>query len=136
MTLAEKTKSVLIHNVMENKAAALDLISVIDTGFNATPATVIAALGTTSNLSAAAVAPTTFTAVAGTYAIPAEPTGAEVDATANAALALVKAVVDIKADNADLETLRTQAEARLDAIEAKIDALIAALKTAGLMELA
>ena len=32
-----------------------------------------------------------------------------------------------------LETLRTEAEARLDAVEAKIDAVIAALKAAGLM---
>lgn len=97
----------------------------------------VSLLGTTSNLSAAAVAATTFTdvAVTGTYVSGAEPTGAEVNVTANAAanaaLAKVKTVVDIKADNADVETLRTQVEARLDAIEAKIDELITKMKSAG-----
>ncbi len=86
-------------------------------------------LGTTTALSALVVAATTFTASAGTFAVPAEPTGAEVDTAIDQATAKVKAVVDIKADNADVETLRTQTEARLDAIEAKVDAILTALSS-------
>lgn len=66
-----------------------------------TPAAVIAALGTTSNL----------TAIAGSYA-------------------------DLAAARTSVNTLATETEARLDAIEAKVDALIAALKTANLMKTA
>jgi hypothetical protein len=45
----------------------------------------------------------------------------------------VIASLGLKADNADVETLRTESEARLDAIEAKINAVIAALKAVGMM---
>ena len=61
------------------------------------------------------------------------PTKAEIDAGIDAVVLNIEAALDLKADNADVETLRTQSEARLDAIEAKVDALIAALKAAGLM---
>lgn len=71
---------------------------------------------------------------AGTFAIPAEPTGAEVDTAINALRDKVETALDAKSDNADLETLRTEAEARLDAIEAKIDAVIASLKAANIMK--
>ena len=93
----------------------------------------IAALGTTSNLSAAVVAATTITNSAGTYAIPAEPTGVEVDTAIDALRTKVVVALDIKADNVDLETLRTQVESRLDAIESKLDVVIAALKTTGVI---
>lgn len=115
-----------------NEAAA-DAVESAIFALGIDPAAVVAALGATSNLSALAVAPTTFATIAGTYAVPSTPTGSEVDATVNAALAAVKDVVDIKADNADVETLRTQTESRLDAIETKVDAILTALKNAGLM---
>lgn len=67
------------------------------------PAAAVAAIGATSNLPASNLV----------AAIPAEPTKAEVDA--------------------GIDTLRVAAEARLDVIEAKIDAVIAALKAAGMM---
>lgn len=38
-----------------------------------------------------------------------------------------------KADNADAETLRTEVEARLDAAEAKIDAVIGVLSDSKIM---
>jgi len=129
--LSAKTKRILTV-AMANKVAAAELAAAVDSGSNPQAATV-AAFGVTTNLTAAVVAATTFLATVGTYVAPAEPTGAEVDATVDAALAQVKTVVDVKADNADLETLRTEAEARLDAIETKVNAIIAALKTAGLM---
>lgn len=61
-------------------------------------AAVVAALGTTTNL----------TAIAGSYA-------------------------DLAAARTSVNTLAGEVETRLDAIEAKVDAVIAALKTAGLM---
>jgi hypothetical protein len=66
-------------------------------------AAAIAALGTTTNMSASNL----------TAAIPTAPTKAEVDAGINA--------------------LAAKAEARLDAIESKVDAFLASLKAAGLM---
>lgn len=66
-------------------------------------AAVIAALGTTTALSASDL----------TAAIPSAPTKAEVDA--------------------GIDALAAKAEARLDAIESKVDAFLAAIKAAGLM---
>lgn len=159
--LSVKAKKVLTV-ALANKAVGAEIAAAIDSGSNP-QAAAVAVFGATTNLSAlvvtptaltpAVVAATTFAATVGTYALPAEPTGAEVDATVDAALAQVKAVVDIKADNADLETmrgevetalddkadnadvetLRTETEGRLDAIESKINAVITALKGAGLM---
>lgn len=93
----------------------------------------ILALGSTANLAALVPTASSLAAVTGVYSNAAEPTGVEVDAAVNALGDLVDTALDLKADNADVETLRTQVEARLDAIEAKVDALLAALKTAGLM---
>ena len=45
----------------------------------------------------------------------------------------VEAGLLTKADNADVETLRTEVEARLDVIEAKVDGYRTALRAAGLM---
>ncbi len=81
----------------------------------------LAALGTTSNLTALVITATTLTDLAtsggNTYT----------DAAVNAIFAEVETAADLKADNADVETLRTETEARLDAIEAKVDAIIGAL---------
>lgn len=131
MALSTKTRKILEVS-MANRGAAKELADAVDNGGNPQAASV-SVIGATSDLSAAVVAPTTFAASAGTYAVPATPTGAEVDSAIDAALAQVKTVVDIKADNADLETLRGEVEARLDAVESKVDAIITALKNAGLM---
>lgn len=96
-------------------------------------AATIAALGTTSNLTALVVTATNIAASNFTAAIPAEPTKAEVDAGIDTLKTAVVTALDLKADNADVETLRTETEARLDAIEAKIDAFLASVKAAGLM---
>jgi predicted RecA/RadA family phage recombinase len=53
---------------------------------------------------------------------------------ASANLTAIEAVfADLAAARVAVNTLKTETEARLDAIEAKVDALIAALKLAGLM---
>lgn len=57
-----------------------------------------------------------------------KPTGiAALGTTANLT-AIAGSYADLAAARASVNTLRTDAEARLDAIEAKLDALIAALK--------
>lgn len=129
--LSVKAKKVLTVAVA-NKAVGAELAAAIDAGGNV-QAAAIAAIPASTNLTAAVVAAATFAPIVGTYVNAAEPTGAEVDATADAALAAVKAIVDVKADNVDLETLRTEVESRMDAVEAKINAVIAALKASGLM---
>ena len=95
-----------------------------------TQAANVAALGITNNLTALAVTPVTFTGAA--TAGGSSPSASNVNDAIDALAAEVKTAVDAKADNADVETLRTEVEARLDAIEAKVDAEIAALKAAGL----
>ena len=94
-------------------------------------ATAIAAMGNTTDLIAAVVVPATIADSNLTAANAAAPTKAEVDAGINTLKAAVVNVLNIKADNVDLETLITSTEARLAAIEAKVDAVIAALKTSG-----
>lgn len=131
MALSTRTKRVLEISMADRRASA-ELAAAVDSGSNPQAASV-ALIGVTADLTAAVVTATTFAASAGTYALPAEPTGAEVDTAIDDALAQVKSVVDAKADNVDLETLRTEVEGRLDAIEAKVDAIIAALKGASLM---
>lgn len=95
--------------------------------------TVIAALGSTSNLSALVVANTIIAASNFTASNAAAPTKAEVDAGIDTLKTAVVTALNLKADNVDCETLRTQIEVRLDAIEAKIDAFLAANKTSGQM---
>ena len=131
MALSTRTKRILEVS-MADRQASNELAAAINSGSNPQAAT-IAALGVTSNMSALVVTAATLSNSTATYAVPAEPTGAEVDSAVNALAAKVITALAAKADNADAETLRTQAEARLDAVEAKIDAVIAALKTAGLM---
>ena len=89
------------------------------------PSATVAELGTTSDLTALVVAATTLSDLS---------TGdSYTDAAVNAIFAEVETALDLKADNADVETLRTEVEARLDNIEAKIDAILGALKASGLM---
>jgi len=47
--------------------------------------------------------------------------------------AIAATYADLAAARTSVDTLKTDVEARLDVIEAKVDALIAALKTAGVM---
>lgn len=161
MALSNKAKEAIRRAVTEDKAAD-ELIAALEAAADE-QAAAVAALGATSNLSA--LAPTAaalaagspsaavITDSAGVYAIPAEPTGAEVDDAVDAlrdkvetALDLkadqadlaqlvsdMNAALDLKADNADAETLRSQVESRMDAVEAKIDAVIAAFKASGQM---
>ncbi|HLD91690.1 MAG TPA: hypothetical protein VI911_11885 [Patescibacteria group bacterium] len=131
MSLSREARDILIV-AMANRAKANEVADAIDAASVASVATVVAAISST-NMTAAVVAATTFTASAGTFVNAAEPTGAEIDTAIDEATAKVKAVVDIKADNADLETLRTEAEGRLDAIETKINAVLTSLKAAGVM---
>lgn len=106
MALSDKARKALeialASKETENDSVSKEIAEALNAGQNA-QAAAVAALGMTSDLST----------VAGTYSNAAEPTGAEVDATAQA--------------------LADEVEARLDAVEAKIDAVIAALKAAGLM---
>jgi 1-aminocyclopropane-1-carboxylate deaminase/D-cysteine desulfhydrase-like pyridoxal-dependent ACC family enzyme len=133
MNLTKQQKPALISAITDPRAgqAVIEVLEADASSF--TQADVVAALGTTSNLSPLVVTAATISASAGVFAIPAEPTGAEVNTAIDEASAKVVTALGLKADNADVETLRTQTEARLDAIEAKVDAVIAALKDAGLM---
>lgn len=131
MALSNKAKEAIRRAVTEDKAAD-ELIAALEAAADE-QAAAVAALGATSNLSALAPTAAVITDSAGVYAIPAEPTGAKVDDAVDALRDKVEAALDLKADNADAETLRSQVEARLDAAEAKIDAVIAALKASGQM---
>lgn len=106
MALSTKCKKRL-EVALARRAEALELITAIDTGFNATPAAHIAALGSTTNIPVVSVTLST--------------TDTYTDAAVRTAI------------NAGANAVRTAAESRLDAIEAKVDALLAALVTAGLM---
>jgi hypothetical protein len=119
--LSEKVRKILIV-AMANKAAAKELADAVDNGGNPQAATV-AAIPASADLSvpapvAAAIADTDLGAGPAFAAV--------VAADLNAAL-------DDKADNADVVTLASEVEARMDTVEGKINAVIAALKAAGLM---
>ncbi len=151
-----------IKRAVTEATAATELIA----AFNAADegqASVIAPMGNTSDLvagtpaaaslsalvvTAASIAASNFTAVDA-----ADPTKAEIDTGIDVIAAAVETALDLKADNADVETLRTETitalglkadqsdyatmvaatEVRLAAIEAKIDAILTALKNADLM---
>jgi predicted RecA/RadA family phage recombinase len=55
------------------------------------------------------------------------------DSVINAMIVEIKSALLLKADNTDVETLRTEEETRQDAQDTAIAAIIAALKAAGLM---
>ncbi len=82
-----------------------------------------AALGATTNMTALVVAAASIPASNFTAGNAAEPTKAEVDAGIDTLKTAVVSYLDVKADNVDVETLRAEAEARLDAAEAKLDAV-------------
>lgn len=86
---------------LAQRAAAKEIADAIDLGGNPQAETV------------AAITPSNLATVTGTYSIPAEPTGAEVDASVN--------------------SLGADVELRLDALDSKVNAILTALKNAGLM---
>lgn len=106
MALSKRTKEVMIVALADKKAGQ-ELIDRVNTGFNATPASHVASLGSTTNIPASNASLST----SNTYTD-----------------AAVKAAID-GAVNAAISAT----EARLDAIEAKVDAILAALQAAGLM---
>lgn len=85
----------------------------------------IVAYSAGTNLAAAAVTATVLTnlSTSDTYS----------DAAVNAIFDEVQTALDLKADNADLETMRGSIETRLDAIDTGIAALITAMKNSGQM---
>ncbi len=117
--LSEKVRKVLTVS-MANKAAAKELADAVDNGGNLQAASV-AVIPASTNLSVPAPA---AAAVANT----------DITATQLAVVAAdLNAALDDKADNADLVTLAGEVEARLDTLEGKVNAIISALKAAGLM---
>ena len=96
MALSKKTKEILTVAMADKKSAA-ELAAAIDTGFNATPAAHIGALGATSNLPAAALS------TSDTYS----------DAAVNAAINSVKSAAESRLD---------AIEAKVDAILAALQA--------------
>lgn len=131
MSLSSKARKI-VKNMAADSVVGAELIAAIDASGSG-PADAVSALGSTSNLTALVAAAAVITGSAGTFMDGAEPTGAEVDTAIDELKAKVVTALAAKADNADCETLRTEVEARLDAIEAKIDLVIAKLKSAGLM---
>lgn len=131
MSLSQKLKD-RIRVAITDKNDADELIAAVDAQGSG-PADNVTPMGSTSNMSALVPTTATISNSAGTYAIAGEPTGAEVDTAITQSQAKVITALNLKADNADVETLRTEAEARLDAIEAKIDLVIAKLIAAGMM---
>lgn len=129
MTISANAKKRLTAAVT-SKAVADELVAAIDAPGSG-PAAVVVEFGATSNLTPLVPVATTFAGAA--TAGGAAPTATQVNAAIDAATALVKTALDLKADNADTETLRTEVEARLDALEAKVNAILTSLKAASYM---
>jgi hypothetical protein len=107
MALSQRTKDIL-EVAMADRRSAQELAAAFDGIAVADVAATVAALGATTNLPASAASLSTG------------------DTYADAAVA---AAIDGAVD-----ALRVAVEARLDAAEAKVDAIISALKNAGLMD--
>ncbi len=161
MTLSNNARSRL-RVALASKTYGDEVADAINVGGNPV-SDYVAPLGVTSNMSALVVTATSLTALVVTATNvaasnftagnAAEPTKAEIDAGIDVVVLAIEGALDLKADNADVETLRTecqtafglkadnadvetlrtQAEARIDAAEAKIDSIIAELIEAGLM---
>lgn len=139
--LSKRTKDILVVAMADRKAGE-ELASAIDSGSNPQAATV-ANFGATSNLTA--LVPTASALAAGTPVASAQ--GGTYDQTAinngfdakadqadfSQLVTDLNTALDLKSDNADVETLRGEVETRLDNIESKINAILTALKNAGLM---
>lgn len=132
MALSKRSKDILIVS-MADRRSAQEITAAIDALVAATPAGAVAVLGVTSNLSAAVVAPTTIVDSNLTAVDAANPTKAEIDTGIDTLRDAIETALDLKSDNVDLNTLRSEIEDRLDDLEAKIDEVIDALVVAGLM---
>lgn len=132
---------IVLGFAFDKAAADGDLIRVYMENFseqaNAGTATNVADILPTTPLTALVPAASSLTASAAAISTADTYTDAAVNAGIDAAVDLVIAeldtALDLKADNADVETLRTETEARLDAIEAQNLEVIDALIAAGLM---
>lgn len=131
MALSSKLKKE-IKNAIGDKIRADELIAAIEASV-ASPAANVALFGATTALTALVATAANISAITGTYVDTVQPTGAEINTVVNGLRTSVNTKLDLKADNADVETLRTEAEARLDDIETKINAIIDAMTDAGLM---
>ena len=131
MSLTLRSKRVLEVGLADRKAAA-EIADAIDSGSNLQAASV-AVIPASTNIAVPAVVPAVIADSAGTYVIPAEPTGAEVDAAINTLRDAVESGLDAKAENAAVVTAIGTIESRLDTLESKVNAIILALKAAGLM---
>jgi len=129
MTISADAKKRLTAAVT-SKAVADELVAAIDAPGSG-PAGVVVAFGVTANLTA--LAPIAVTMTGAACAGAATPSATDVNAAINSATAEIKGFIDAKADNADVETLRTEVEARLDALEAKVNAVLTSLKAASYM---
>lgn len=129
MTVSAEAKRRLEVAVTSKKVAD-ELVAAIDAPGSG-PADVVVAFGSTTNLTALAPAAVTMTGAA--TAGGATPSAADVNAAINAATAEIKGMLDAKTDNVDAETLRTEVEARLDALETKVNAILVSLKAASYM---
>jgi hypothetical protein len=106
MALSQLSRQYLT-NALANKARAKEIADAIDALHAVSQAGAIASLGVTTNLPA---------------------TGAVLSTTDTYTDAAVKTAID-----GAVTALRTPAEARLDAIEAKIDALLASLRASAIL---
>lgn len=119
MALSEKAKKVLISG-LANKAVGTEIASAIDAGGN-TQAGAVAAIPASADLTVPA-------------ATPAAVVDTDITATQLAVVAAdLNDALDLKADNAVMVTVVGEIETRLDTLETKVNAIIAALKAAGLM---
>ena len=136
--VATATAGKTIMGFAYDKAAdAGDLIRVyllpyVNSAISGTAADTVAILPTV-DLTALVVAPTTFAPSAITTFSADHTTAAEFDTEMDVELAFIKTALDLKTDNVDAETLRTETEARLGAIETKLDGIRTSLQVAGLM---
>lgn len=130
MSLSNEAKSNLAI-ALTNQVNADEIIAAIESGSNPQAATVAAI--TSTNLTALVAAATVIVDSDLVAVDAANPAKAEVDTGINALKGSVVTALNLKADNADVETLRGEIETRLDAIETKLNQILVALKAAGLM---
>ena len=131
MSLSSNAQKAL-NNALANKELGEEVAAAIDAQGSG-PADEVDAIGSTADMSALVPSAASISASNLTAVSAPDPTKAEVDAGIDALKNKVITALDLKADNADVETMRGEAEDRLDVIEAKIDEVIAALKAANLM---
>lgn len=116
----------LAYDVVSKVNEVVAAVNATDAISTSVPDVAIADLGATSDLTAI-TAHTASTAIAGTYADL---------AAARTSVDALRTDLEAALDEVDTRdtTLRSEVEARLDAIEAKVDAVLAMARTIGLIE--